>query len=131
MKLGNMIVLACEDLILLINKSLEFPKCNCKLASDMLVNKYAPFTASSLLKLKSEFHNSKLDLIEKDTGEWISNLEGLQIWMTEFGLKISISEDIDMNHFLNNLTDEPSGSDALTIEIIYKKMNTNKLRMEM
>ena len=41
------------------SKSEDFPKGNCKVARDRLVSKYALHTASSLLKLKSEFHNSK------------------------------------------------------------------------
>ena len=86
--------LAYEDLILSINicfsvgivafglvknvKSEDFPEGNCKVAWDRLVSKYAPHTASSLLKLKSEFHNSKLDSIDKDPDEWISHLEGFK-----------------------------------------------------
>ena len=45
----------------------------------MLVSKYAPHTASSLLKLKSEFHDNKLEWIEKDPEKCILNLEGLGI----------------------------------------------------
>ena len=56
-------------------KSAYFPEGNCKIAWDKLVSKYAPHTASSLLKLKSEFHNSKLESIKKDPVKWISNLE--------------------------------------------------------
>ena len=70
-KLGELNKLAYEDLILSINtnslevmiafgmvrnaKSLELPKGNCKVAWGRLVNKYAPHTTSSLLKLKCEF----------------------------------------------------------------------------
>ena len=43
--------------------SADFSKGNCKIACDRLVNNYAENKASSLLKLKSEFHNSKLELI--------------------------------------------------------------------
>ena len=50
-----------------------------------MVSKYALHTASSPLKLKSKFHNSKLDLIDTDPVELISHLEGLQIGMTKFG----------------------------------------------
>ena len=60
-------------------ESLEFPERNCKVSWDRLVNKYALYTALSLLKLKSEFHNSKLESIEKDPDEWISNFKGLQV----------------------------------------------------
>ena len=40
------------------------------MAWDRLISKYASHTASSLLKLKSEFHNSKFDSIDKDPDEW-------------------------------------------------------------
>ena len=92
-KLGELNELAYEDLILLINtsssvgkvafglvknvKSKDFLDGNCKVAWDRLVSKYAPHTASSLLKLKSKFHNSRLESIDKDPDEWISHLEGL------------------------------------------------------
>ena len=77
--LGELNELAYEYLILSINTSSsvskvafglmknkiskDFPEGNCKVAWDRLVSKYAPHTASSLLKLKSRFHNSKLVLI--------------------------------------------------------------------
>ena len=56
-------------------KHLEFPEGNYKLALARLVNQHASHTASSLLKLKSEFDHSKLDLIEKVPNKWISKLE--------------------------------------------------------
>ena len=84
-KLGKLNELAYKDLILLINtsssvgkvafglvrnaKSADFSDGNCKIAWERLVSKYALYTAFALLKLKSEFHNSKLELIEKDPNE--------------------------------------------------------------
>ena len=65
-------------------KSEDFLEGNCKVAWDRLVSKYAPHTASFLLKLKSELHNSKLESIDKDLDEWISSLEGLRIPMNKF-----------------------------------------------
>ena len=89
-KLSELNELAYEDLILLINtsssvgkvmfklvknaKSEDFLEGNCIIAWDWLVSKYALHTVSSLLKLKSDFHNSKLGLIDKDHNEWISYL---------------------------------------------------------
>ena len=94
-KLGELNKLAYEDIILLTNtsssggkvafglvkntKSEDFPKRNCKVAWDRLVSKYAPHTALSLQKLKSQFHNSKLESIDEDLNEWISHLEELRI----------------------------------------------------
>ena len=81
-KLGELKEVAYEDLILSINtsssvwknafrwvkdtKSDDFSGGNCKVAWDRLVSKYAPHTALFVLKLKSEFHNSKLESIDKD-----------------------------------------------------------------
>ena len=59
-------------------KSADFFEGNFKIAWDRLVSEYAPHKASSLLKLKIEFHNNKLELVEKDPDDWISNLEGLR-----------------------------------------------------
>ena len=82
LKLGKLNQLLREDLILLIKttssvgkvafglvknvKSEDFLEGNCKVAWDRLVSKYVLHTASSLLKLKSEFHNNELELIDKD-----------------------------------------------------------------
>ena len=109
---------------------------NCKIAWHRLVSKYAPHTASSLLKLRSEFHNSKLESMEKNTEKWISNLEGLGIQMNEFGLKGIISDENFMICVLNNLPKEydvildrfencltVSGNDVLAIDMICKKLN--------
>ena len=76
--LGKLNKLAYNDLFLSINtdsffvfwlvqnaKIPEFLKGTCKVAWDRLLNKYAPHTAQTLLKLKSEFHNSKLDQLRK------------------------------------------------------------------
>ena len=91
-KLGEHNELACEDLILSIHtdfsveyvlcglarnaKNLDFPQSNCIVAWDRLVHKYVHQSDLSLLKLKSEFHNFKLESAEKDSNEWIVNLEG-------------------------------------------------------
>ena len=84
-KLGELNELMCEDLILLINtsssvgkvafgleknaKSEDFLERNCKVAWDRLESKYALNTALSLLKLKSEFYNIKLETVDKDPDE--------------------------------------------------------------
>ena len=76
-QLGELTKLAYKDIILLINsnfsvdkvmlglvcnvKSLNCPKGNCKVAFYRLRNKFAQHSASSLFKLKCEFHNGKLD----------------------------------------------------------------------
>ena len=122
MKLGEVNGLAYKDLILSINtnssigrvalglakniKSAGFPEGNCKIAWDRLVSKYALHTASSLLKLESQSHNSKLESMEKDTDKWILNLEWLQICMNEFRQKVNITDEDFMIHVLKNLPGE-------------------------
>ena len=87
-------------------KSAYFLKGNCKIKWVRLVNKYAPHTALSLLKLKSEFHNSRLESIEKDPDESVLNLEGLRICMSEFGPNSNIPDEYFIIHVLNNLPEE-------------------------
>ena len=91
---------------LMRNVSADFPEGHCKIAWDGLVSKYALHTASSLFKLKNKFHNSKFELMEKDPDEWISNLEGLQICIYEFGLKGNITDEDFMIHVSNDLLKE-------------------------
>ena len=151
-KLGDINELAYESLIVFINtssfvgkvvlgfvkntKSEDFLEGNCKVVWDWLVLKYAPHTASSLLKLKSEFHNSKLESIEKDHDELISHLEGLQIQMDKIRLKGSITDKDFMIHILNNLHQDydvilhglenhltATRDDVLAIDVICEKMN--------
>ena len=89
-----------------------------------------------LFKLKSEFHNSKLDSIHKDPDEWISHLEGLWIRMTKFRQKGSVSDEDFMIHVLNNLPEEydvildglenrlmATRENALMIDSICEKLN--------
>ena len=45
-------------------------------------------------------------MIDKDLKEWITNLEGLQIQMNEFGLKVSNRVEDFMIHVLNDLPKE-------------------------
>ena len=62
-----------------IEKILVFPKGHCKIVLNTLAHDFVMITASFMLKLKREFCNNKLEMIEKDPGDWISNLEGLQL----------------------------------------------------
>ena len=88
------------------------------------------------MKLKSEFHNSKLESINKNPEKWISNLKRLQVHMSEFGLEGNITNEDFMIHVLHNLPVEynmildglenchtSSRDDTLTIEVIYAKLN--------
>ena len=89
---------------------------------------YATHAVISTLTLKSEFHKSKLDSIEKDFNEWISYWKGSEFKKTKFWSKGSINNNGFMIHMLNNLPQEydvtldglknsctSSGPDALTI----------------
>ena len=70
----------------------DFLEGYCKVAWDMLVSKYALHTAMSLVKLKSKFHNSKCESINKNPNNWISHLEGLRICMNKFSQKGNVSD---------------------------------------
>ena len=151
-KLGELNTFAYEGLILSINtsssvgklafelvknaKSKDFLEGNCRVAWDRLISKHAPHTASSLLKLKSEFRNSKLESLNKDPNELISHLDGLRNHMNKFGNKGNVSDKDFMIHVMNNLLKEydiildglekhyiMTGDNALTIDSIHKKLN--------
>ena len=91
--------------------------------------------ASSLLKLKSEFHNSMLESIEKGPMSGSLIWKGIKFKWINFGLKVITDEDFVV-HVLNNLPKEYNvildglenhlksyKDDALTIEVIHKKLN--------
>ena len=59
-----------------------------------------------MLKLKREFHNSKLKLIEKGPEKWISNLEKLRICVDEFDQKSSIFDEDFMIYVLSIFSKE-------------------------
>ena len=118
-KLGDLNKLAYNNLILAVStsstvvkftydlvwnvKSSDNPKGNSKLVWNSLVNNYALHTASSLLRLKSEFHNSKLDSTEKDPEKGMSNLEWNWLQMTNFRLKGNMVDKKFVIHISNNL----------------------------
>ena len=83
-----------------------FSEGNYKIAWVGLINKHAVHTVASLLRLKSECHNSKLDLTKKDPDEWFSNLEGLHNCMAEFGLKDKMTDEDFRILILNNKMEE-------------------------
>ena len=114
-------------------KSADFLEESCKIIWERLVSKYGPHTALSLMMLKNEFHNSKLESIEKDPDECISTLEGLRIWMNKFSLKDKIMDKDFTILVLNNLPKEydvildrlenyltESGNNILTLDICKK-----------
>ena len=56
--------------------------------------------------MRNEFHNNKLDSIEKYPNECISNLKGLGIQMSGFRMKVNVSNKDLMNHIPNNVPKE-------------------------
>ena len=125
------------------SKSSDYPEGNCKVAWDRLVAKYAPKSLPSLLKYKKKFENSKLDSAEKDTEDWISELEGLTVDIESIDASSAISDRDLMVKILNNLPSEydvildglesrlnKSGDDALTLEDIREKLGTRYARIK-
>ena len=153
-KIGDLNEEAFEDIVLSINhtsrqgkvafslvrncRTSKYPEGNCKLAWDRLVAKYAPKTAPSLLKLKKEFANSKLDDNDKHPDEWVTELESLRNEMDNIGISGRMSDLDFMIHILNNLPElydvvldgmesrlmlPESDMNKLTIENIREKLN--------
>ena len=94
---------------------------------------YAPHTDSSLLKLKSHFHNSELVSVDKDQDEWVSDLEGPNFFLGELRQKNKIIVEYFMINIQNTLLQKynvilygsqncltSSSSDMLTNGVIHK-----------
>ena len=62
------------------------------------MKKYAPHSVSP--------HNSKLNLIELDSDEWILRMKGLKIYINEDGLNVGIVDADFMIHVPTNLPEE-------------------------
>ena len=106
-----------------------------------LQNKYATKSAPSLIALKKEFTNSRLESRMNDPDIWIGNLEDLRIRIEQQG---SSMNDLDfMIHILNNLPKDYEISqakledrlgddiDPLTIEEIRTELNLKFQRMNL
>jgi len=127
------------------SKSSEYPEGNCKLAWDRLVAKYAPRSTPSLLKLKKQFENSKLESVETDPEDWVSELEGLRTEIECIDSTSAMSEKDFMVKILNNLPSEydvildglenrltldDADNDKLTVEDIREKLNMRYERIK-
>ena len=126
-------------------KSAEFPEGNAKLAWDRLNSKYESKTVPSLLKLKKNFANSKLESVENNPDEWISELESMRNEIDKINLSTQMSDQDFMIHVLNNLPVEydvvldgmesrlllaNSDPKKLTIEDIRAKLNNQFDRID-
>ena len=124
-------------------KSSEWPEGNCKKAWDCLVAKYAPKSTPSLLKLKKEFKNCKLEDAWTDPEDWISELEGIRTEIEAIDSASAISEKDFMVKILNNLPEEydvildglenrleASGNQKLTLEGIRDKLGSQYARIK-
>lgn len=103
----------------------DYPDGNAKQAWDRLTAKYAPKTAPSLLQLKKDFENSKLESTEVDPEEWISELESMRTDMQQIGIagKTDMSDQDFIIHILNNL---PEKYDVVLDNLENKLMTDDK-----
>ena len=153
-KLGQLDEVAYDDLILSINtttkrgavvlslvknsKTIKYLEGNCKIASDRLTTKYAPKTASSLLKLKKKFANSKLEGVYRNPDEFIMELEALRSDMEDIHITTKMSDldfiirvfnslpepyDVVLDGMESRLMLEESDDNHLTIEDIRAKLS--------
>ena len=155
--LGDLNELGYEDLILSINgetaggkvafspvkncKTPEFPEGNCKQAWDRLVNKYAPKTAASYIKLKETFTNSSLGSPEEDPDCWLTELESLCTEIDAVNISSDMSDIDFITHVLQNLPEEyevvveslesrlEDTTKKLEIEEVRTKLNARFARM--
>jgi hypothetical protein len=109
--------LACEEILLSINgqtkqgkvafnlvdnyTTAELPENNCKIAWEKLVHKYAPKTAPSYIQLKKDFANSKLESVDTNPDEWMTDLECLHSEMNK--VTIPGKTDICKEIYLTNM----------------------------
>ena len=142
---------AYEDMILSINtakssgrvafslvkncKSDEYPEGNCKSAWDRLFAKYAPKSVPSLLKMKREFANSRLEEEYTHPESWIASLENIRNDMDVISSSIDEStkmSDLDfMIHVINNLHESYDVIlDGLENRLMLKKGDPQKLTLE-
>ena len=90
---------------------------NCKLAWDRLKMKFESKQAPTRLMLRKEFYNKKLNTIEEDPDEWITELEDLRLRMQAAGSSIS---DLDLiEHILNNLPSEYN----IVVKVMENRLN--------
>ena len=73
---------------------------------ERLVKKYEPCTSPKLLKLKKEFINIKLNDINKDPNEWITELESLWVQKNQIHLVSKMSDQDLMIHIMNSLLEQ-------------------------
>jgi hypothetical protein len=82
-------------------KSISYMEGNCKLTWDRLLAEYTPRATLSLLKLKKEFENSKLESFETDPEDWILKLEVLRTEIEVIDESSSMSDRDFMVKILN------------------------------
>ena len=100
-----------------LSKTNDNTEGNCKLAWDRLKMKFESKQAPTRLMLRKEFYNKKLNSIDEDPDEWITELEDLRLRMQAAGSSIS---DMDLiEHILNNLPSEYN----IVVKVMENRLN--------
>ena len=108
-----------------MSKTDDYTDGNCKMAWDRLKAKFESKQAPTRLLLRKEFYNKKLNSIEDDPDEWITELEDLRLRMKAAGSRLT---DIDLiEHILNSL---PKEYDIVVKMLENKLTNDNLTIME-
>jgi len=108
---------------------------DCAMAWKRLVDKYAPKLAPTKMELKFEFQRSHLKFTDANPNEWITELEGIRMWLKDMNSDIS-------DHVMNNLPSDyevqvlkledhlESVTNVLTIDDLQNELNLKYARMK-
>ena len=127
-KAYGMLVIACKDKVsfglVKYSKSRDFPCGDAKLTWSKLENKFDPDDAQTLIELKEDFMNCKLNDIDENTDEWITTLNNFRVRLEDTGHKI---EDVDfLLHIVVNL---PASYDTV-VEIVQDGLKDGSLSLD-
>ena len=121
-------------------KTTELADGDAAMAWKRLRAKYAPRTAPSLLEMRMQFQNSRLDDPDQDPDEWISNLEATRARLRD--MNADITEKDLLIHVLNNLPKEyeiqvskledriGATTNTLTLEEVRSELNLRYARLQ-
>ena len=127
-KAYNNLILACVDdvsfNIIDTSTSTKYPRGDERLGWTRLQKKFEPDDGQSIIKLKREFNNKKLDNFDDDPDDWINELISMQSKLS--GMGVAISDDDLLLHILCILPEEYDN----TIEIAEKDMASGSLTVE-
>ena len=125
------LILACKDKVsfnlIKTSKSIEFESGDAHLGWTRLVEKYQPSDGQTMIELKEEFTNNKLESEEDDPDEWVTELENIQSRPGDFNYAIT-DQDVCL-HILMNLPSEYENTVEMLMDSVQEgTLAVNKIR---